>query len=171
MKSRSLGPIAGIALAVALLAPQSAQAQANASIEANAVVQVQLTAVAGSDLDFGAVFPGTTRNVLASDLGAGSFEITGASNAEVTVDLTLPANLVNGGNNLPITFGANSAARNTTDDRGTATTFDPSAVETTRLDNATGELFVYVGGSVSPVGQPNGTYTGTIQLTTAYTGN
>lgn len=171
MKARSLGPIAGIALAVALVAPQSAHAQANASIQANADVQVQLTAAALGDLDFGAVFPGTTRNVLPSDLGAGAFQVTGAADAEVTLTLTLPANLVNGGNNLPITFGASSAARNTVDNRGGATAFDPSAVETTRLDNATGELFVYIGGSVSPAGQPNGTYSGTIQLTTAYTGN
>jgi hypothetical protein len=134
-------------------------------------VQQALTISAVDSLLFGAAFPGTTRSVLPSDASSGSFTLQGAANAEVTLTFTLPANLTFGANNLPVSFGAGSAGWNTANSRAGLTGFDPSAVATTRLNNATGFLYVFIGGSVSPVAQPNGDYTGSITLATAYTGN
>jgi len=165
--------MAGMAMAMALttLAGQ-AQAQ-SASIGARATVQQALAISAVDSLLFGATFPNTTRTILPSDAGSGSFDLAGAANAEVTLTFTLPANLINGANNLPVTFGASAAAQNTASARSGAnfTVFDPSAVRTTRLDGTTGHLYVYIGGSVSPVAQPAGDYKGSITLATAYTGN
>jgi hypothetical protein len=164
--------LAGAALALALttLAGQQAQAQ-SASIGARASVQQALTVSAVDSLIFGAVFPGTTRTILPADASSGSFTLAGATNAEVNVTFTLPANLTFGANNLPITFSPTSAARNTAGFRAGSTAFDPAAAMTTRLDGATGNLYVFVGGAVSPTIQPAGSYTAAITLTAAYTGN
>jgi len=163
--------LAGMAMALALttLAGQ-AQAQ-SASIGARATVQTALTVSAVDSLLFGAAFPNTTRNILPSDAASGSFSLLGAANAEVNLSFTLPANLTFGANTLPVTFGAAAAGYNTANSRAGLTTFDPSVVATTRLNNLSGDLYVYIGGSVSPVAQPAGDYKGSITLAAAYTGN
>jgi hypothetical protein len=91
----------------------------------------------------------------------------------VTLTFTLPANLAFGANNLPVTYGAAAAAENNVYARSGAnfTMFNPAVMRTTRLDGTTGRLYVFIGGSVSPVAQPAGNYTGSITLATAYTGN
>lgn len=156
-------------LALATVATQ-AHAQ-SAQIGARATVQQALTITAVDSLLFGAAFPGTTRTVLASDAASGSWHLVGAANAEVTLTFTLPANLTFGANNLPVTFGATAAGYNTANSRAGLSTFNPSAVTLTRLHNTTGNLYVFIGGSVSPVAQPAGNYTAAITLATAYTGN
>ena len=165
--ARILAAVAVTAIASA----QSVEAQATAAIGARADVQVALSATAVDSLIFGDVFPGTTRSVLPTDASSGSFSLTGAANAEVSVSFTLPANLVGPGGNLPISFGANAASRNVANSRAGSVTFDPAGAEVTRLDAATGELYVFIGGSVSPTTQANGSYTGDITLSAAYTGN
>ena len=170
--TRIFGTLAGLGLTALMFAP-SAQAQVSASISADAVVQIALAASAGDNLDFGAVFPGTTRNILPSDPSSGSFQLLGSANAEVslTFDLTGAQNLVNGVNNLPVTYSSTSAAHNVLNSRAGATVFDPNVSLTRRLDAVTGELWLFIGGSVSPAAQPAGPYTGTIVLNAAYTGN
>jgi len=164
--------VAGAAVAALALAPNVAAAQATASIGARADVQIALTATAVDSLIFGNVFPGTTKNILPTDATSGSFQITGAANAAVTVDFSLPAALSDGvGNTLPITFGATSAAYNQLNSRAGAGLFDPASTLTANLDATGGNLYVFIGGSVSPTTEPAGTYKGTITLTTAYTGN
>lgn len=163
--------LAGVTFALTLTA-LAGQAQAqSAQIGARATVQQALTISAVDSLLFGAAFPGTTRNVLPSDAASGSFSLNGAANAEVTLTFTLPANLVYSGNNLPVTFAATSAGYNVANSRAGLTLFNPSAVATTRLDGTSGDLYVFIGGSVSPTTQPAGSYTGAITLATAYTGN
>lgn len=160
---------AAVVLALTTLAGQ-VQAQ-SASIGARATVQQALTITAVDSLLFGAAFPNTTRNVLPSDAASGSFSLVGAANAEVNLTFTLPANLTFGANTLPVTFGAASAGYNVANSRAGLTAFNPAAVATTRLDAGTGELYVFIGGSVSPTIQAAGSYTGAITLATAYTGN
>lgn len=167
MKS-ALRFLAAALITVAL--PAMADAQ-SASILATAQVQQQLTVAKDQDLTLGNAFPGTTRTVLPTDAASGAFQLTGAPNAEITVNLTLPTNLVSGGNNLPITFGASSAAWNLTNSRAGTTAFNPVSTLTRRVDATTGKLWVFIGGSVSPTTQPAGLYTGTITLNAAYTGN
>jgi hypothetical protein len=164
--------LAGMAAVLALttLAGQ-AQAQVSASVGARATVAQALTITAVDSLLFGAAFPNTTRAIAPSDAASGSFTLAGAANAEVTLTFTLPGNLTFGANNLPVTFGAASAAHNTANSRAGVTTFDPSLVATTRLHALSGNLYVFIGGSVSPVAQPAGDYKGAITLATAYTGN
>jgi hypothetical protein len=143
----------------------------SAQIGARASVQQALTISAVDSLLLGAVFPGTTRTIAPSDAASGSFSLSGAPNAEVTLSFTLPASLSNGVDNLPISFGASSAGHNQANSRSGLSLFDPSAVATTRLDGVSGSLYVFIGGSVSPTTQPAGSYTGAITLATAYTGN
>ena len=158
------------AVAVACLVPAVARAQ-SAQIGARATVQQALTISAVDSLILGNAFPNTTRTVLPSDAASGSFSMAGAANAEVTLTFTLPANLTFGANNLPVTFAASSGGYNTANSRAGLTLFNPSAVATTRLDAGTGNLYVFIGASVSPVAQPAGSYTAAITLATAYTGN
>jgi hypothetical protein len=163
----------GIGLALVVVPASVAQAQPNfADITASATVLSPLTVSWASDLDFGNVFPGVAAAVAITDGGAGGWTVAGATGAEVTLTFTLPANLVSGGNNLPIAFAAGDAGHNTANDPTTATTFDPAGVETTNLSGgAPGELWVWIGGTVTPaVNQPAGLYQNTVTLTVDYTG-
>jgi len=157
-----------LAAAVFAVAPKSADAQA--SITATAEVAGALTVTAGNDLDFQIVVPGFTKAVAVSDATAGTFSLSGGAGSEVALSFTsLPANLSDGTNNLPITY---AGVHNTTADPSAgATAFTPSAGATTNLSGL-GELFIYLGGTVDATGSPPaGTYTGTVTLSAAYTGN
>ncbi len=169
MKSRKWLPVA---TAVLLLASPAGSVSDN--ITATADVQTPLSVTGSADLDFGNVFPGVNKAVAYTDaVNAGQWDITGEAAAEVTLSFTaLPANLTFGANNLPIVYSATDAGYNTADNPAAATSFDPSAGATTNLEGATGALYVWIGGTVQPTEtQPAGTYTGTITLDVAYTGN
>lgn len=168
------GVLAGAALVACAMGTAQAQATpATASIPAQAVVQTALTAATVRGLDFGATFGGIARTVLPTDVSSGEVTLTGGANAEVAVTFTsLPATLTGPGTPIPLTYGANAAAYNPAGTRAGATTFDPSVGRTTRLNNTTGLLSLYLGGTVTPpANQAAGTYTGTVNLSAAYTGN
>lgn len=161
-------------LALMLAVAPWAQAQPNnASINATANVLRPVTVAAQNNLDFGNVFPGVNASVALTDATAGRWQVSGETSAEVTLGLTLPANLTSGANTLPISFGATDAGYNVANDASTASTFDPSAGATTNLSgDPTGQLWVWIAGTVSPTAsQAAGSYTGTITLTVDYTGN
>jgi len=166
----------GVALAmVAALAstPSAAKAQ-SASITATAVVAGALTVTNVRNLDFGTVIPTFSRTVLPSDPTSGHFRIDGGVNAEVDLTFSsLPA-LLNGvipGNTLAV--ASYSGTYNTVDAGGAGTVFTPSAGLTTRLGaSVPAQLHIYIGGVINvPGGQAADTYTGTITLDAAYTGN
>lgn len=168
------GALAGAALVFGALSSAQAQATpATASIPAQAVVQTALTAATVQGLDFGSTFGGIARTVLPTDVTSGEVAFTGGSNAEITITFTaLPATLTGPGTPIPLTYGANAAATNAAGTRAGATTFDPSVARTVRLNNTTGLLSLYLGGTVTPpANQAAGTYTGTVNLSAAYTGN
>jgi hypothetical protein len=160
-----------IATAVALLAGVAGAAHAqsqSASITATAVVQQPLNVTAGNNLDFGNVLPGVAKAVAASDAGAGTFLIEGQSGFEVAMTYTLPGNLANGANNLPI--GTWSGLHNGTNSTAGATSFTPGVSNVNVYGS--GDIWVFLGATVTPgASQVAGTYTGTIQLDVAYTGN
>lgn len=164
-----------IGLALVLMVAAAAQAQPNsATIQATANVLTPLAVTAGDNLTFGDVFPGVNASVAITDAGAaGTWSVTGVTSAEVTLSFTLPANLVSGGNTMPIVFGASDAGHNTTNAAGGATTFDPAGGATTDLStDATGVLYVWIGGTVQPAtNQALGAYSGDVTLTVDYTGN
>lgn len=160
------------ALVATVMAPASARAQ-TATIQATATVLQPLTVNAGNNLDVGNVFPGTSVGVLPTAGTAGTFDMNGVANAEVQVSFTLPATLDDGvGNSLTISFAATDGLWNTTNSATGATTFDPAAGFTDRLDGTSGDLFVFLGATVTaPGAAPAGAYSGDIVISAAYTGN
>lgn len=173
MKRVGLLALGLVAAAAAAPATATAQNQTDSDqITAIAVVAGAITVARVSDLDFGTVMPNFGRTIVFTDAGAGHFQVTGAASAEVSLSFSiLPTDLDDGGGNLlPVTF---TALHNTLADPTGGTTFPPAVGEPgTNLDATTGELHVYVGGTVTAAGtQPAGTYQAQVELTAAYTGN
>jgi len=160
-----------VALALAVLAlvvftkPVYAQVN-NASITATATVQAPINVTAVSNLDFQNVFPGVAKTVLVAGATAGRWDVAGAPSTPISLNFTLPNNLVSGGNLLPI--GTWTGNHNTTA-APTGTGFTPSGTPTAATLSATGALFVYIGATVSPLAnQPAGVYTAAVTLTVLY---
>ncbi len=157
----------GLALA-SVLAPLTAQAQTQtASIQATATVMQPINVTGAVNLAFGGVFPGIAKTIAVSAAGAGRFDATGQASSPVLVSFVLPTNLTSGANNLPI--GTWTGHRNTVNNPTTGTNFTPSAATTAATTSATGQLFVFVGATVTPAtNQAAGAYSGTIQITVTY---
>ena len=160
-----------LSLAVLALVVFGAAAQAqtnNASITATANVQTPINVVGAQQLNFGNVFPGVNKTVLASDLSnAGRFDVSGQASAPVTLSFTLPATLSSGGNTMPIDNYTGIRADDAAQTVG-AVLFSPGASNPATLSGA-GALFVWVAARVTPAtNQAQGTYTGSIQMTVVY---
>lgn len=170
MKRAVLGLV--LAASAAISAPAAAQNQTDSDqLTATAVVAAAINVTTVAQLDFGTVMPNFGRTILFTDAGAGHFQVVGSANAEVSLAFSLlPTDLSDGTNLLPVTF---TSRHNTAADPTGGTTFDPAVGEPgTNLDATTGQLHVYVGGTVTAAGtQPSGTYTALVELTAAYTGN
>src|SRR5712692_1568700 len=156
------------ALALVVTAVTTAQAQGvNGSITATASVQSPITVSGTTNLSFGNVFPGINKLVAVTDAGAGLFSVTGQASTPVTYSFTLPTNLTNGGNNLPI--GSWTGEHNGTASPTGGTSFTPSGVAAGATLSGAGALFFYVGAIVTPATNlPAGTYTNTVTLTVSY---
>jgi len=141
------------------------EAQNNASINVTAAVQQPITVTAASPLDFGTVFPGVPKGVALVSGSAGRFTVTGQASAPVSLSFVVPANLTFGvGNNLPITFTGSWNGIN--DPAGAGVGF---AGVTAATFSGTGNLYVFLGGTVTPsVSQAAGAYVGTVQMTVTY---
>ena len=160
-----------LSLAVLALVVFGAAAQAqtnNASITATANVQTPINVVGAQQLNFENVFPGVNKTVTPSDLtNAGRFEISGQSSAPVTLSFTLPATLSSGLNTMPIDTYQGVRAEDATQS-GVSVLFSPGASNGATL-SAAGALYVWIGARVTPAAtQPQGTYTGSIQMTVVY---
>jgi hypothetical protein len=144
------------------------------SLAAAGRVQGQaLNATGRQQLNFGAVFPGVPEVVSRTDAAnGGRFDLRGRRNSELRITMTLPASLTApGGLVLPLLFGPNDGGWNTSNVIASARAFDPRVPLVTRLSNR-GRLYIYLGGTALPSGtQRSGTYTATVTLTAAYTGN
>jgi hypothetical protein len=142
-------------------------AQTSANIQATATVLSSVTVAAGNDLQFGNVTPGVNKAVAIADAGAGRFDVTKAANQGVTLAFTLPTDLTDGVNNLPI--GSWTGGWNTSATPAGATTFTPSAAGTNTTVTAGTGIVVYVGATVSPgVAQVAGNYSGTVTMSVVY---
>ncbi len=137
--------------------------------DAQTGLRAPVTVTAQRNLDFSDVFPGVNKSIVVTDATSGKWLVTG--DPGVVVDLTfpsLPATLANGGSTIPIVYAATDAAYHTSDDAGAATSFDPSVGASPAL-SMTGELYVWIGGTVQPSEVASaGSYTGTITLDAAY---
>lgn len=154
--------------AVTMFGTISANAQSQTGgVAASANVQSPINVVGAVDLTFGNVFPGVAKAIAVTDAGAGRFDVTGANSAPVLISFVLPANLIAGANNLPI--GSWSGHHNTSNASTGGTNFTPSAATTNSAFSGTGQLFVFVGASVTPAtNQASGLYGGTVQMTVTY---
>ncbi len=154
-----------LALGLVVFGTVSAQAQNNASINATASVQSPIVVTAGADLAFLNVFPGVNKTI--APASGGTFSVTGQASTPVTLQFTLPANLISGGNTLPI--GSWAGLHNTTNVTAGATAFVPAPSVAGSTLSGTGQLFLWVGAQVTPaVSQAAGSYTGAITLTVVY---
>lgn len=153
---------AGFSLGAATL-----EAQTSATIQATATVLSAVTVAAGTDLVFGNVTPGVNKTVAIADAGAGRFDVTKAASQGVTLSFTLPTDLSDGVNNLPI--GSWTGGWNTSATPAGATAFVPSAGGTNTAATAGTSIVVYVGATVSPAAaQVAGNYTGDVTMSVVY---
>lgn len=146
---------------------------AQGNIQALAQVLTALQVAADEDLDFGLVVQGIAKTVdpsaPASGTTSGQFTITGQPSQAVSVTFTLlPATLTSGVNTLPITY---TGVHHTSSTPGGGTAFTPSTgVNSTPL-SGTGNLYIFLGGTVTPGGgQASGSYSGTVTMEVAYVG-
>ena len=144
----------------------AAQAQ-SASIQALATVYQPISVTGNRALDFGTVFPGVAKSIAVDAATSGQFQLGGQASGNVNLTFTLPTNLVDGTNNLPIgTWTACTSPTNTT---GGCTVFTPSGTATGSGFSGAGALWVYIGATVTPgAAQTAGSYAGTVTLTAAY---
>jgi hypothetical protein len=139
----------------------------SANITATANVFQAITVTGARDLDFGNVFPGVAKTIAVAAATSGRFDLTGQNSVPVQVTFTLPTNLTSGANNLPI--GTWTGCTNTTNTTTGCTSFTPSGTATNSAFGGTGNLFVWVGATVTPAAaQAAGTYNGTVTLTANY---
>jgi hypothetical protein len=169
--SRFLRPLCGT-LALVTLSAATGGAQIM-TVTAN--VPQTLTNEIVTSLTFGVVLPGPTKTIANSHASAGKFKLTGTNNNEVSVSLAFPTNLTSGVNNLPVAFTAchNPVDNPTAGCTAFNMTTSPSPAMSNRLSPTNpGNLYVFLGGTVTPGGAPvAGNYTGQVTLTFSYTGN
>ena len=144
----------------------SALAQ-SAHFNVNAQVFQQITVIGDRDLTFGNVFPGLAKTVPVTGGNSGRYQVTGENNANISVTFTLPANLVNGANLLPI--GSWVGRHNTISNAATGVAFTPSGAAVNTTLSATGIRWLFIAATVNPAAnQAAGGYLATATLTVAY---
>lgn len=155
------------AVVAALFSLASAAQAQSANINALATVYTPITITGNRALDFGTVFPGVAKTIAVAAATSGQFQLGGQATGNVNLTFTLPTNLINGANNLPIgTWTGCTSPTNTT---AGCTAFTPSGTATASAFSGAGALWVFVGGTVTPgAAQAAGNYTGTVTLTAAY---
>lgn len=154
------------AVAAMALTASTARAQ-NANIQALANVFAAITVTSGNDLDFGNVFPGVPKTVATADASAGTFSASGEASAPINLTFTLPADLVSGGNNLPI--GGWTGCHDSDNVHAGCTAFVPSGAPTAAAFSAGGQIFLWIGATVTPAGnQAAGAYAATVTLQIDY---
>jgi hypothetical protein len=153
-------------VAATVVAASSASAQ-SANINVTANVFQAITVAAGTNLDFGNVFPGVNKTITVTDAGAGRWDATGQATQPVNMTFTLPTNLVNGANNLAINTW--TGCRDGDNTVAGCTPFTPSGSATAAAFGGGGVLTVWIGATVAPIAaQVAGAYTATATLTLAY---
>ena len=156
-------------LALALVASATTAQAQSANINVTANVFQALTVVGNSALAFGNVFPAIPATVAVTAAGAGKWSVTvGQANANVNLSFTLPANLIGpAAATLPV--GSWSGHWAATDVTSGGTSFTPSAANTAAALSGSGNLYVYIGATVSPgAAQAAGAYTAIATMTVAY---
>jgi hypothetical protein len=148
-----------------------AQSSGNATVAMTATVVQPLQVTALRSLDFGTVFVGATKTITSTSPTAGQIDIKGQSGALLSVTITMPTSLMLGSTGTGLvtnnwTYSTSISPSPTTFPGGTATPV------TLALPNTGGSphFTLNIGATVSAsVNQPSGDYTGSGQVTVAYT--
>jgi len=173
----SVAFVAVLAAALLLTSPTPGGAQSpSASFSADAVVvTVGMTIATIQDLNFGNVPKGVATTVAPAAAAAGQWQVTGSSNAFVTLAFTLPTVLTNiqalPGSTMPISFGLTSALwRRANNNPAGATAFNPALGTVGRFGpTANPTMYLWIGGTVNPAPTAKpGIYQGTIILSLTY---
>ncbi len=164
-----------ILLLAALPAGVHAQVAATTTQVTANVISGPITVLSIRNLNFGVVGLGVAKTVPYANASAAKVQLSGSSNAFAQITFTLPTQLPNiqalPGINMPISFGAGSAAWNRDQDNaGAATAFNPAGPVVGRFGPPPRPwLWIYLGGTVNPSPtQAPGIYQGTIILTITY---
>lgn len=163
---RHLTAIATLIGVFSAMAPRVSAQSANVTLSANVF---QAITVSGTQtLAFGNVFPGVNKTIPpTAGANNGRFVVSGQANASISFTFTLPANLVNGTNLLPV--GTWTGRHNNVNNAGSGTAITPSSTAVTTVLSATGFRYIFIGGTVSPAAnQAAGFYTAPATLTVAY---
>src|SRR6185437_1995185 len=160
--------------ATALVTPAHAQSSASGSLAITAVVAAPLQLIVTHALDFGRLLAATSKTIAPSAATGGRFELVGQGGSAVSVTLSMPSQLnPPSGTNLPITNWTYLIGNNPTL-TGTPVAFnsgtsDPIATHFQTFAGST-KLYFGIGATVqASAAQPTTSYTGTGQITVAYT--
>ena len=176
MFKRALTLPAVILLLAVILTP-AADAQESGIIQATATVLSALTIIGNHDLQFGTVTPGVNKSVDKASTGfAGEWLITGVTGAEISLDFTLPDSLILADSTVGMRIDFSNTDASFSDGTGTQVTptgvINPNGPSAERLGAISGEMTVWIGGTVYPdLTQTGGDYAAEVVLTIAYTGS
>ncbi len=149
-------------VAVAAGGSSAVQAQGTTgAINATASVVAALS-VAGTDLAFGNISPTSFKTV--APAAGGTFTVTGSASAPVSVTFGLPANL----GNAAVVIGSWTGLTNTTNSTAGAASITPSASAQSLTLSGTGNLYLWVGATVTTTAAPVAGYTAPVSLTVVY---
>ncbi len=151
-----------LALALVAVAAGSASAQGTTgSINATASVVAALT-VSGTNLVFGNVAPTSFKTI--APASGGTFTVTGAASRPVSVSFGLPTTL----GAASVAIGTWTGLSNTANTTVGASALTPSASAQTLSLSGTGNLYVWVGATVTTTAAPVGGYTAPVTMTVVY---
>ena len=162
-----------IAIVLALTVSKDMFAQqvpVTAQINAKGTVITHITVSSSQDLDFGNdIVAGVATTVAKNESNAGKFLLAGQPNRQISISFTLPSNLTNGANTMPITFTSTDAGYKVND--GSISAFDPS-LGTDASFGTDGAMEVVLGGTVTPSSsQTAGMYSAPVTISLQYTTN
>lgn len=136
---------------------------------------VAQTITVNNNLIFGNMFPGIPKNITKYTVGAAAeFHVAGTNAAEISIQFTLPKKMTKTGIDIQLIFFQTSCSidprPNPRQDSPLTDNLNPWSVITDRL--GTKGLVIWLGGMAVPrIVQPPGSYSASITLTVAYTGN
>ncbi|MCE1164013.1 MAG: DUF4402 domain-containing protein [Bacteroidetes bacterium] len=141
-----------------------------ATISAKGTVLAPISVVSTRDLDFGNdILPGISRTIDKNSTSAGKFSIMGESGKEISIEVSLPPELISGEEHMIIAFTPTDGGYKLPG--GSVVDFDP-ANPVNAVFGSDGTMDVLLGGTVQPTySQPAGLYSGTVTVTFYYTGN
>jgi hypothetical protein len=137
-------------------------------VNINARVVAPIAFTAARNMNFGVVTAGQSPDITAASTSAAQFVFSKTAGTAVSISWTLPTQLADGTNNIPISFTNRGSY-----DTGSATgTIDPSSTGVTIADfTAASQVTLNLGAQITTTtGTAAGNYAATATLTVIYVG-